>query len=211
MRLDEALSDMQAIRQQLSRIQTVTCYRSATAAASGLLALVAAALQPAVDESNAMISSNVPSSDQAVFFLGYWSLVAFLSVLVIGGEMSWRYWKISASHQRKHTRQSLGEFLPSIAVGVVLGCLMTFQQPEHAGLLPGLWSILLGLGILATLKRLPSGSIWIVLHYLVAGFLCLKFGTGNQVLAPWTMAVTFGLGQLLAAFVLHRSFSSASV
>ena len=46
MRLDEALSDVEAIRGQLGRLQVATCYRSATTAASGTIALLAAALQP---------------------------------------------------------------------------------------------------------------------------------------------------------------------
>ena len=216
MRLDEALSDMQAIRSQLNRVQVATCYRSATAAASGSLALGAAAIEylsPQIGYLQLLSLRAVGSSvvsEKAVQFLSYWSFVAFLCVFVIAVEMGWRYWKVSAPHQRRHTRQSLAEFLPSIAVGLVLGLLVVFQQPEHAALLPGLWSILFGLGILATLKRLPTGSIWIVVHYLVAGFFCLKFGAGQQALAPWTMAVTFGLGQLLAAVILQRAQPSVT-
>lgn len=213
MRLDEALSDMQAIRSQLNRVQVATCYRSATAAASGSLALGAAAIEylsPKFGYFQLLSVGAAVTSEKAVQFLSYWSFVAFLCVFVIAVEMGWRYWKVSAPHQRRHTRQSLAEFLPSIAVGVVLGLLIVFQQPEHAALLPGLWSILFGLGILATLKRLPTGSIWIVVHYLVAGFLCLKFGAGQQALAPWTMAATFGLGQLLAAVILQRAQPSVA-
>lgn len=203
MRLDEALSEMQTIRGQLVRMQVATCYRSATTAASGVVALIAAVLQPAL----VWTAANGQHPGDAVAFLRYWSAVAVISVLIIGSEMGWRYFRISESHQRRHTRKSLAEFLPCIGVGLVLGLLFTYQQPASAPLLPGFWSVLFGLGILSTIQRLPVGSIWIVVHYLVAGFLCLKFGVGQEGLAPWTMALTFGLGQLIAALVLHLSTS----
>jgi hypothetical protein len=196
MRLDEALSDVEAIRGQLGRLQVATCYRSATTAASGTIALLAAALQP---------GWVVPQDTnlRAEQFLIYWSIVAVCSVLMIGTEMGWRYWTTAAPRDRRHTRETLKEFLPSVAIGTLLGLLFTWQLPQHASLLPGLWAIVFGMGILATLKRLPSGGAWIAIYYLVSGFLCIKFATGSQTLAPWTMAVTFGVGQWVAATVLH--------
>ena len=71
-------------------------------------------------------------------------------------------------------------------------------------MLPGLWAILFGLGVFASRRVLPRGTVVVGAWYLLAGILCLSlrkqqqdFGFARQ------MAVTFGGGQLLAAAVLY--------
>jgi hypothetical protein len=198
MRLDEALSDVDVIRGQLDKLPTVTCYRAATIGVSGCLAILASVWQPDFFRS---------SSDPGLSFLLYWTCVASACVVVIAVEMGWRYLTTATARQRKTTRQSLMEFCPSLIVGAMLGLLFATQLRSHVALLPGLWAIIFGLGVLATINRLPRGGIWIAVHYFASGFLCMKLATDEQALASWTMASTFGIGQLWSAVILHFSSS----
>jgi hypothetical protein len=76
--------------------------------------------------------------------------------------------------------------------------------PEHAELLPGLWSVLFSLGIIASYRHLPAGTVGLAGYYLAAGLVCVICGRDDQALRPWTMALTFGVGQWLAAVILYR-------
>ena len=70
-------------------------------------------------------------------------------------------------------------------------------------MLPGLWSILFGLGVCASCWLLPPQMYAVAVYYLLAGAACILEGQGTAALAPWTMLATFGIGQFLTAAVLY--------
>ncbi len=194
MRLEQALVDLQCIHAHLERTQRASCYRSASIGGSGVVALVAGVGQPYW----------MPAAAQdVVTFFGYWSLVAVASVVLIGAEIGFRYAWRSTALLRQQTRQSLAEFFPFVAVGALLGWAVLKSAPEHVSMLPAVWACLFGLGVLASRHRLPAGGIWIAGYYWLAAVLCVQWGTGPNSLAPWTISLTFGTGQLLTAALLY--------
>jgi hypothetical protein len=70
-------------------------------------------------------------------------------------------------------------------------------------MLPGLWAMLFSMGIFASRRLLPRGMELIGGFYLLAGLLCLALTPESSPPWPWTMALTFGTGQLLAAILLY--------
>ena len=70
-------------------------------------------------------------------------------------------------------------------------------------MLPGLWSLIFGLGVFASYRLLPQQVFWIGLYYFFCGTVCLLWGRGDQAFAPWQMGISFGGGQLLTAVVLY--------
>ncbi|MEZ6044679.1 MAG: hypothetical protein R3C11_03665 [Planctomycetaceae bacterium] len=40
-------------------------------------------------------------------------------------------------------------------------------------------------------------------YYVMCGCLCLIVGQGELAYSPWLMGITFGLGQLISAFILY--------
>ena len=66
-----------------------------------------------------------------------------------------------------------------------------------------LWSILFSLGVFASCRLLPRPVVGVAVYYLLSGALCLIFFREDLALSPWVMAVTFGIGQLLAATILY--------
>ncbi len=196
MRLEQALADLQCIHAHLDRAQQATCYRSASIGGSGLAALLAGAAQawwlP--------VATNEP-----IDFFVYWSVVATGCVLLIGGEIGVRYLFHSTARLRQQTRESLAEFFPFVALGALLGLALAQNAPEHICMLPSVWATLFGLGVLTSRHRLPQGAVWIAGYYGLASLACIQWGTGSNALNPWTVGLTFGLGQLMTAGILYFS------
>lgn len=195
MRVEEALSQVRVMQTQLSRAEQFCCYRSATIAASGLSALGAAIVQ----------SYWIPQpADHLRQYLFLWVSVAALSVVVTGTEVLVRWLRSESPHARRQTIATVRQFMPCLLVGALLTWAFAAFSREHAALLPALWSVVFSLGVFASCKYLPSGSVVVAAYYLVAGLACLRWGQGPQSLAPWTMMITFGAGQLITAIVLYR-------
>jgi hypothetical protein len=81
--------------------------------------------------------------------------------------------------------------------------------PESLWLLPGLWQVLVSLGVFASVRTLPRtvalGGAW----YFVSGFVVLVLASHNHALSPWTMGLPFVIGQLLMATILY--FASGEI
>jgi hypothetical protein len=195
MRVEDALNQVQLMRSQMARIEQFCCYRSATVAASGMLGLAAAFLQPC------WVAEPI---QQPLSYVAYWVLVAAISVIFIGVDLLVRLHRTDSGHARRRTILAVRQFLPCLLAGWLVTWAIGLYSPESTPLFPGLWSIVFSLGIFASSSHLPAGSLGLAGYYLVTGLACIRWGRADQALAPWTMALTFGIGQLLSAMVLQR-------
>lgn len=200
MHLHDALDQLQSLQSHIQRSERFCCYRSTTVAIGGAAAFVGALLQRQFIHN--------PSQSLAAY-LQLWIGVAALSVMTIAVEMLWR-WRDDSPFRRSQTRIAMSQFAPCLAAGILITTAIYTQAPEHAVLLPGLWSICFSLGVFASLRQLPPRIVYVGIHYLASGALCLAFFRDEWALNPWSMALTFGVGQLLTAWGLHeRSNDSA--
>jgi hypothetical protein len=194
MELREALAQISEIRDHLARTETFEGYRSATAAASGVLALVAAVVQ------SASIADPMGHLDT---YLGLWIGVAIVSAGMAGIEMLVRCRRSTSETAVRLSRMVVEQFLPCVVVGALLTVAIAVVAPETAWMLPGLWSLVFGLGVFASARLLPRPVVWVAAYYLLAGSACLAGAKRLELLSPWLMACTFGGGQLLAAAVIY--------
>ena len=194
MDLQEALSQISEIRQQVARSETFRGYRAAPVAFSGLVACLAAALQ------NTLVAD--PNSNPAIY-LGLWIGAALLSMLVTGVAMYCYCKQSTSSLSRTNTKLAVGQFLPSVIAGGLLTVALYCQAQECLWMLPGLWSILFSLGIFASYRLLPRATFWVAVFYLTAGVLCLVWAKDDFAYSPWAMGLPFGLGQFLSAGILY--------
>jgi len=194
MELHNALQQISAIRQQMARSEVFRGYRSTTIGFSGVLGIVAAIFQPYWAAS--------PATDLGKY-LALWVCVATAIVLIAGWDLFVRAGLNETRLERVKTRLAVEQFLPCLAVGALL-TVVIFQHAQHvAWVLPGLWSMLFGLGILASRHLLPSQAIWAGAYYIVCGCGCLRFGQDEYAFSPWQMAISFGGGQLLCAAIIY--------
>jgi hypothetical protein len=194
MDLQEALSQISEIREQVARTETFRGYRAAPVAFSGVLACLAAGFQQALIPE--------PTKNPAAY-LGLWVGAALLSMLVTGIAMILHCKKSTSSLTRPNTILAVGQFLPNVVAGGLVTYVLFQQVPSELWMLPGLWSIFFSLGIFASYRVLPKATFWVGVFYMTAGVLCLVFARGEFEFSPWAMGVPFGVGQFLSASILY--------
>jgi hypothetical protein len=192
--LDKALADIFAIRSQIAAGTAFRGYGPAAVAATGGLALATAIVQ--------FLWLDDPSAHPLEFFAG-WAIAALVS-----GGMIWI--EMQARSRRHHSgladvmiHQAIEQFLPAGVAGVLLAVMLLKFAPETLWLLPGLWQVLVSLGIFASVRSLPRTVAFAGAWYFVAGFGCLLLASQSHTLSPWTMGLPFVIGQLLMAAILH--------
>jgi hypothetical protein len=188
----KALSDIADIRSQIAASTTFRGFGPAALATTGVLALVVAAIQS--------IFLGNPLERPLAFFAG-WIAVAVVSVALIGAEMIVR--------SRRHhgladsmIHNAIQQFLPAGAAGAALAAILGRFAPDAVWMLPGLWLVLVSLGLFAAVPSLPRGTMLAAGWYFVAGCTVLMLSAAGPSLSPWMMGVPFGVGQFLLAAVI---------
>lgn len=194
MRLDKALEQISEIHEHLAKANVYRGYRAFPAALSGVLALVAALVQPLL----------VPSDP--VSFVVYWTVVAIVAFLISVVGVMRNYIRDSDEHNRRRTFLVFGQLVPSLCVGVVVTIAFLVPRDKSAlAFLPGIWALLYGLGLASSRPFLPRMIGWGALFYLLCGCYLLRraaaFGIAG--LSPWEVAFPFGVGQILGAAILY--------
>lgn len=186
--VNRALQDIAKIRNKISEVQLFRGFGPLAIGLTGGLAICLSALQ----------SITSPSA-----LLAPWIVLAGISAAMIGSEM----WALT---RRAHGAIAydllwaiVQRFLPCFMAGAAIGWIILAQAPEQAWLLPGLWQILIGLGVFAAMSMLPQNIIWVGGWYLVAGVCVLLWSAQSLAISTWFMGVPFGVGQILMACLLH--------
>ena len=200
--LREALQQISDIRQQMARSEVFRGYRSLTVGFSGVLGLLAAAFQSQWVASPAMDLTR---------YLVLWVGVALVGATIAGVELFLRAKNAGSGLARSMTRLAVEQFLPCLVVGALLTVCIYRSAPNVAWMLPGLWSLMFGLGVFASCRLLPSPIVWVGLYYVVCGCGCLRWGQGEHAFSPWQMAIAFGGGQLLCAAILYWTLERTHV
>ncbi|MET0153484.1 MAG: hypothetical protein ABW298_12845 [Candidatus Binatia bacterium] len=195
--LDEALTEITAIRHQMARSAEFRGYGPATLAATGVFAAVAAAAQALWLEH--------PESDVASY-LTLWVATAALSGTLIGVEMVARSRRVHTGLAEEMIATAVEQFLPAAAAGTLVTAVLFLFAPDNLWMLPGLWQILFSLGVFASCRFLPRSIFAVGVWYLTTGLACLAFASGARAFSPWAMGLPYAVGQLLsAALVLQDS------
>jgi hypothetical protein len=192
--LDKALADIFAIRSQIAAGTAFRGYGPAAVAVTGGLAFMTALIQ--------FLLLDDPTAHPLPFFC-FWAATAGVSAALIWIEMR-------ARSRRHHTGladamvfQAVEQFLPVGAAGAAFAVLLWLFAPETLWMLPGLWQVLVALGIFASVRTLPRTVAIAGAWYFVAGFTILLLASQSRTLSPWTMGLPFVIGQLLLAALLH--------
>jgi hypothetical protein len=194
MELREALERVAEIGQRLAEAELYRGYRALPAAVSGVVALAAGLLQPL------LVSEPVREPGRFVLL---WSAVAGIGLAAALLAM-WLLDRDSRVRAQTSPRVGLTPLLPCLTAGAGLTGVLLGQVPEAAWLLPGLWQVLYSQGLFAACRTLPRPLFAVPGFYLLSGLLVLGVARDGCALAPGSMALPFGLGQLLAALLLYR-------
>jgi hypothetical protein len=200
--LDKALADIIAIRSQLAAGTAFAGYGPAAVFATAGVALVTAVLQ--------YLLLADPTHNPLAFFVG-WALAALLSSAMILIEMVARSRRHQSGLADAMIHQAVEQFLPSAVAGVLLAVMLWKFAPETLWLLPGLWQVLVSLGVFASVRSLPRSVALAGAWYFVAGFAVLLLASQSHALSPWTMGLPFVIGQSLMATILYFASGEGDV
>ncbi len=194
--LDKALADISAIRSQLARGTEFRGYGPMTMAATGVLALLAAAAQAVL----------VPDPAAAPLdYVTLWVATAALSTVLIGIEMVARSRRIHSGLADAMIHAATEQFIPAGVAGALLTFVLFRFAPESLWMLPGLWQIVFSLGLFASCRSLPRGMFAIGAWYLASGLIALALANGPHAFSALAMGLPYGIGQLAMAAVLYFS------
>jgi hypothetical protein len=192
--LDKALADIGAIRSQIAAGTAFRGYGPAAMAATGGVALVTSVLQFALLDD---------TTGHPLTFLFGWVAAALLSSGLIWIEMQARSRRHHSGLADAMIHQAVEQFLPAGVAGLLLAVMLWKFAPETLWLLPGLWQVLVSLGVFASVRSLPRTVALGGAFYFLAGFTVLMLASQSHTLSPWTMGLPFAVGQWLMAAILH--------
>lgn len=196
MEVNEALLQIAAIRQQMARTEQFRGYRAGSITFTGFFALIGGGVQ-------AILYSR-PSDDLAGY-LALWGTIAIVSCLICMLDVWLRYRMSKGLLQRETTHLALEQLCPSLVAGGLLTIVIARFTPSSAWLLPGLWSILFGLGMFASHRMLPRPIFAIATYFVVGGLFAIVIESESHSFSAWTMPALFGVGQFMSAGVLAVS------
>jgi hypothetical protein len=190
--LHNALGDISNIRRQMARSTQFRGYGPATLAGTGVVALVGAAVQ----------SFWLPDpARQLHAYLGLWIGIAVISSAVAGVQIYTRTRRLHSGLSDEMLRTAVEQFMPAVGAGLLITGVLVRYVPSVLWMLPGLWQVIYSLGVFSSCRFLPRPVIAAGAWYLLTGLVCLALGD-FRALAPWTMGLAFGAGQLLVAGIL---------
>lgn len=190
--LNKALLDIRDIRAQMALSTQFRGYGPATLAATGLIAVVAAALQ------SIWITD---ATRQSSIYLGIWVATAAVSASLISAQMFARSRRIHSGMAQEMIRMAVEQFLPAVGAGGLTTFVIARFVPSALWMLPGLWQVIFSLGIFSSCRFLPRLTMACGAWYLVTGLYCLSLGDARA-LSPWAMCIPYCVGQFLVAAIL---------
>ena len=190
--LNKALGDISTIRRQMARSTEFRGYGPATLAATGGIAILAAAVQ----------ALWLPDPvDHIPAYLAIWISTALVSSALIGIQTVTRAHRMHSGMADEMIRMAVEQFLPAAGVGALMTIVLVGFAPSDLWMLPGLWQVIFCLGVFSSCRFLPRPIVSAGVWYLLTGLICITLADARA-LSPWAMGIPFGAGQLLVAGIL---------
>jgi hypothetical protein len=182
--LNKALEDISSIRRQMARNTEFRGYGPATLAATGGIAILAAAGQ----------AFWLPDASKSVpAYLAIWISTAVLSAALIGTQMYTRTRRIHSGMADEMIRMAVEQFLPSAGAGALMTIVLVRYVPAVLWMLPGIWQVIFSLGVFSSCRFLPRPMVAAGVWYLLTGLLCIALAD-SRAFDPWAMGIPYGVG-----------------
>lgn len=192
--LGEALNSIRTMRAHLARSAEFRFYGPAVIGGTAVLAVAAALLQA--------VLVPVPAAHVAAY-LALWAGTALLACAAIAADVVLRARRAHSGLADEMVREAAGQLLPAAAVGALLTAVILHYTPQEAWMLPGLWQIVLALGVFSACRTLPAPMRLAGFWYALTGLACIALAQGAHAFSPLAMGVPFGFGEALAAVILY--------
>ena len=197
--LNRALTDIRSIRRQVAQTTEFHGYGPLTLFTTAVLAVITGVVQ----------THWLPeAATHPTHYVALWLTTALLSAALIATQMLTRSSRLHSGMADEMIHIAVTSFLPAAITGVVLPFVLLRVAPTDIWLLPGLWQIILGLGVFASCRGMPRLMLVAGVWFLLTGFACLLLGD-TRALAPLPMSGPFALGMAYVATIHHLSARNA--
>lgn len=194
MTLDDALDQINNIRSQMAATKVFRGYRCTTTLFSAVVAVVTSVIQYLW----------IPDAAHHVQeYLQLWFSAGFICLTVIASGIVIRYRRSDSPLDRQLALTAVQQFLPCLIVGGLVTYVLATVAWPTMWIIPGLWAIFFGMGIVASRPLLPAGTMFVGAFYLVCGLISIEWARIHGPFSPLAMGVPFGIGQAMAAGILY--------
>jgi hypothetical protein len=190
----DAMNKISEIYSQLSKTGVYRGYKPHVIAFSGIISIIAAILKP-----------YLILTQTSMNFIIYWVIIAVINLTICTLMILYQYFFKENQFERQKTLIIMIQFIPMIIAGGIATIFLSYNDGTSILLLPGIWAILFGMGIFNVRPYLTNLTIIAAIFYFISSIVLfyLKFYHVN--LLSIGMGLTFGIGQLLSAFILYWS------
>ena len=116
-----------------------------------------------------------------------------VAAVIIGADVVTRSRRVHSGLADEMIQQAAEQLLPRRCRRAPHIVIVRFA-PQSLWMLPGLWQIVLSLGVFAACRMLPAPLFVVGVWYLVTGLACVAFASGAQALSPWAMGLPSASG-----------------
>lgn len=193
-----AIEVIQNIQQQLASSRKFLGFRPFVIALTGFFALFTSCLQCFFPQ---LLASDTFS------FLSVWIFLAIFSVSLIAVTTFFFSRQLHGNLADKMSINAFEQYMPTCFAGFGIFIVLCNFSPQTLWILPGVWQILIALGIFAALPTHSRRTAYVAAWYLMAGLTVLIISSKepyiNQIhLGTWLMGIPFGIGQLFMSLTL---------
>ncbi len=192
---EQALADLEEVRDRLAACQQFKGYSSPAAAASGAMAIIAGVVQLV------LVPRPANALDDRTYLIVWFSCLAAGLLLNYGALAVW-YARSAGRQERVRTRSAGITLLPAIGLGAVLS--LTLIIHGLIWMLPGVWYASYAVGLYASRAMVPKGAIPLAAVFGIAGAVLLLMPDPSLSLSWWVMPLGFGVGQIFIGWLLLR-------
>ncbi|GAC1304716.1 MAG: hypothetical protein NVS2B3_00710 [Vulcanimicrobiaceae bacterium] len=192
MEVRQALADLAEVRGRLATVQRFDGYSGPAAVASGLVAVVAGAVQ-------GWLAPQPHSDSDRRLYLAIW-LTCLGCALAInyGAIVIWRIRNRGAQAAMQFRTVGMS-IVPALAAGGVITLALVMRELDD--LLPGMWCATYALGLFASRALVPREVVTVAVAFGAAAAVLLLTPHLNT-LAWWIMPSAFGIGQILIGAIV---------
>lgn len=198
--LNQALSDIRNLREQVARTTEFRGYGPLTLSATAAIAVAAGVVQ----------GLWVPEpAAHPVQYVALWLATAVLCAALIATQMLTRANRLHSGMADEMIRMAVVQFLPAAVVGLILPFVLLRVATNDFWMMPGLWQIIFSLGVFASCRCLPRRMYLAGVWFLAAGLVCVALGD-SRALAPVTMSGVYGGGMAMVAAIHYFSAKAST-
>jgi hypothetical protein len=195
----QAAADLAEVRLRLATVQRFGGFSGVAAAASGVIALCAGAVQ-------AVIAPR-PDTEAALHaYLAIWLVTLALALGINYGAVAIWLMRNRGRHALEQSRLAAVAILPALLLGGTLT--IALADGGMWTLLPGVWYGAYAVGIFASRTLVPASVLTVAGAFGVAA-IALLLPFSSLALAWWAMPLGFGFGQVVIGLCHARERAEA--